>query len=519
MQFLFRDHLLDTDLRELSREQVPVSVEPQVFDLVVHLMENRDRVVSKDELINKIWHGRSVSESTLTSRINAARKAIGDNGASQALIRTIARKGFRFVGDVEAKSVAATAEPGHSVITPHAPHGLPDRPAIAVLPFTNMSGDREQDYFSDGISEDIITALSKLRWFFVVARNSSFVYKGRAVHLNEVARELGVCYVLEGSVRRSGDRVRISAQLNDVSTGGHLWAERYDRELADIFAVQDEITEAIVAAIEPQLYAAENFRAQQKPPGSLDAWDFVMRALSHYWRITREDNASAQALLEQAIAIDPAYGKALGLLATSHIFGAHMGWADMGAALAFAEGAALAAVDADRDDAWAHHGLAYTYLFRRRFDDALAEFELALTLNPNFAMAHAFCGVTLCYAGRWKEGDAAARRALQLSPRDPLAAIYCGVAGYAQFIGRNYEDAMQMARESMRQRADFAGAHRVLTAAAGMSGDPALAASALEGLRRTQPGISLAWITQELPMLREEDRAHYLEGFRRAGMS
>lgn len=518
MQFLFQDHLLDTDLRELSREQVPVSVEPQVFDLVVHLMENRDRVVSKDELIDKIWHGRSVSESTLTSRINAARKAIGDSGANQALIRTIARKGFRFVGDVETKSAAATAEPRPSVTTSHMTPALPHRPAIAVLPFTNMSGDREQDYFSDGISEDIITALSKLRWFFVVARNSSFVYKGRAVHLNEIARELGVRYVLEGSVRRSGDRVRISAQLNDVSTGGHLWAERYDRELADIFAVQDEITEAIVAAIEPQLYAAESFRAQQKPPGSLDAWDFLMRALSHYWRITREDNASAQALLERAITIDPAYGKALGLLATSHIFGAHMGWADMGATVPAAEAAALAAVEADRDDAWAHHGLAYTYLFRRRSDDALAEFELALTLNPNFAMAHAFYGVTLCYAGRWQDGDAAARRALQLSPRDPLAAIYCGVAGYAQFIGRNYEDAMQMARESMRQRADFVGAHRVLTAAAGMSGDPALAASALEGLRRTQPGISLAWITRELPMLREEDRAHYLEGFRRAGM-
>ena len=518
MQFLFQDHLLDTDRRELSREQVPVSVEPQVFDLVVHLMENRDRVVSKDELIDKIWHGRSVSESTLTSRINAARKAIGDSGANQTLIRTIARKGFRFVGNVETKSAAATVEPRRSVTTSHASPALPDRPAIAVLPFTNMSGDREQDYFSDGISEDIITALSKLRWFFVVARNSSFVYKGRAVHLHEIARELGVRYVLEGSVRRSGDRVRISAQLNDVSTGGHLWAERYDRELADIFAVQDEITEAIVAAIEPQLYAAENFRAQQKPPGSLDAWDFVMRALSHYWHITREDNASAQALLEQAIAIDPAYGKALGLLATSHIFGAHMGWADMAATVPVAERAALAAVEADRDDAWAHHGLAYTYLFRRRFDDALAEFELALQLNPNFAMAHAFYGVTLCYAGRWQDGDAAARRALQLSPRDPLAAIYCGVAGYAQFIGRNYEDAMHMARESMRQRADFVGAHRVLTAAAGMSGDPALAASALEGLRRTQPGISLTWLTRELPMLREEDRAHYLEGFRRAGM-
>ena len=519
MQFVFRDHLLDTDLRELSREQVPIAVEPQVFDLVVHLMQNRDRVVSKDELIDKIWHGRSVSESTLTSRINAARKAIGDSGASQALIRTIARKGFRFVGDVEAKGATSALEHGRTAWMPRASLALPERPAIAVLPFTNMSGEPGQDYFSDGISEDIITALSKLRWFFVVARNSSFVYKGRAVHIGEVARELGVRYVVEGSVRRSGERVRISAQLNDVSTGSHLWAERYDRELADIFAVQDEITEAIVAAIEPQLYAAENFRAQQKPPGSLDAWDLVMRALSYHWRITREDNAAAQALLEKAVAIDPAYGKALGLLATSHIFGAHMGWADMAATVPIAERAALAAVEADREDAFAHHGLAYAYLFRRRFDDALAEFELALQLNPNFAMAHAFYGVTLCYAGRWQDGDAAARRALRLSPRDPLAAIYCGVAAYARFVGRDYEGAVQMARESMRQRADFVGAHRVLTAAAGMSGDPALAASALDGLRRAQPTVSLAWITRELPMLRNEDRAHYLEGLRRAGLT
>ena len=210
-----------------------------------------------------------------------------------------------------------------------APLPLPDRPAIAVLPFTNMSGDPEQEYFSDGISEDIITALSKLRWFFVIARNSSFIYKGKSVHLKQIADDLGVRYVLEGSVRKGGDRVRITAQLNDVATGSHLWAERYDRDLADVFAVQDEITEAIVAAIEPQLYAAENFRAQRKAPDSMDAWDLVMRALSHYWRVTRQDNVVAQALLEKAIAIDPNYGQALGVLAMSYIFTAHMGWADV----------------------------------------------------------------------------------------------------------------------------------------------------------------------------------------------
>ena len=219
MKFFFSNQILDTDTRELSRENMPISLEPQVFDLVVHLMENRDRVVSKEELIDKIWKGRHVAESTLTSRINAARKAVGDSGNAQTLIRTVARKGFRFVAAVQTGTeAAAPAEPAAS----HRDDGsqpvmpLGDRPGIAVLPFINMSGDRTQDYFSDGISEDIITALSKLRWFFVIARNSSFVYKGRSAHINEIARELGVRYVVEGSVRRSGDRVRISAQLNDV---------------------------------------------------------------------------------------------------------------------------------------------------------------------------------------------------------------------------------------------------------------------------------------------------------------
>jgi TolB-like protein len=524
VQFLFSNHVLDTDRRELSRGGLGVPVEPQVFDLLVFLLENRDRVVSKDHLIDKIWGGRIVADSTLTSRINAARKAIGDTGSNQKLIRTVPRKGFRFVGAVLTQLSSAgtddsVAAPGDDARLPRSELPQPDRPAIAVLPFTNMSGDREQEYFSDGISEDIITALSKLRWFFVIARNSSFVYKGRSVHIGQVAKELGVRYVVEGSVRKSGDQVRISAQLNDVSTGSHIWAERYDRNLADVFAVQDEITESIVAAIEPQLYAAENFRAQRKPPGSLDAWDLVMRALSHFWRVTRQDNVVTQALLEKAIAIDPHYGQALGVLATSHIFGAHMGWADMRAAVPIAERAALAAVEADSEDAWAHHGLAYTYLFARRFDDAIAEFELALRLNPNFSFAQAFYGVTLCYSGRWQEGDLAVRRALRLSPRDPSSTLYYGIAAYAQFIGHKYDEAIRLARESLRQRSDFVGGHRVLTAAAGMAGYDEVAKAALQELRRAQPNISLAWIANELPMQRCSDQEHYLEGFRRAGLT
>ena len=365
-----------------------IGVEPQVFDIINYLVCNRERVVTKDDLLDAVWNGRVVSDSTLTSRINAARRALSDSGDEQRLIRTVARKGLRFVGAVETAEAAPSA--GETGEAPRTALPLPDRPAIAVLPFANMSGEPDQEYFSDGISEDIMTALSKLRWFFVVARNSSFIYKGKSVHLKQIAEELGVRYVVDGSVRKGGERVRITAQLNDVATGSHLWAERYDRELADVFAVQDEITENIVAAIEPQLYAAESFRAQRKPPDSMDAWDLVMRALSHYWRVTRQDNVVAQALLEKAIAIDPDYGQALGVLATSYMFTAHMGWMDMAAAMPIAERAALAAIRADSEDPWAHHALGHVHLFARRFEDLLAEFELALRLNPNFALAQGF---------------------------------------------------------------------------------------------------------------------------------
>jgi TolB-like protein len=516
VQFLFANHSLDTDRRELSRGSERIAVEPQVFDLLVYLVQNRDRVVSKGDLIASVWGGRIVSDSTLTSRINAARKAVGDSGESQTLIRTIARKGLRFVGDVQTTPHAAEAsraEPERPALP------LPDRPAIAVLPFVNMSGDPEQEYFSDGISEDIITALSKQRWFFVIARNSSFFYKGKAVHMKQIADELGVGYVVEGSVRKAGDQVRITVQLNDVGTGNHIWGERYDRNLADVFAVQDEITEAIVAAIEPQLYAAENFHAQRKPPDSLDAWDLVMRALSHYWRVTRQDIVVAQALLEKAISIDPNYGQALGLLATSHTFNTHMGWADMETVGPIAERAARAAILADSEDPWAHQALGYVHLFARRFDDSLAEFELALRLNPNFALAQGYYGVALAYCGRWEEGDMAARRALRLSPRDPFSATFYGVAAYNHFVGRNYDKAMQLSREAIRQRADFVGGHRVLTAAASMAGQTDVAKVALQELRRAQPNISLAWIANQMPMKRDADREHYLEGFRRAGLT
>jgi tetratricopeptide (TPR) repeat protein len=250
----------------------------------------------------------------------------------------------------------------------------------------------------------------------------------------------------------------------------------------------------------------------------MDAWDLVMRALSHYWRVTWQDNVVAQALLEKAIAIDPNYGQALGVLAASYTFSAHMGWADMATVGPIAERAALTAIIADSEDPWAHLALGGVYLFARRFDDTLAELEVALQLNPNFSLAQGYYGLALSYCGRWEEGDSAARRALRLSPRDPLSALYYGIAAYAQFLGRNYAEAMRLAREGIRQRSDFVGAHRVLTAAAGMAGQDDITTAELQELRRAQPNISLAWLAKYMPIKQDADREHYLEGFRRAGL-
>jgi TolB-like protein/Tfp pilus assembly protein PilF len=516
VRFRFENHELESELRELTRDGVVIPMQPQVFDLLLCLVENRDRVVSKDDLVAKIWDNRPISDSALNSRINAVRKALQDDGKAQRLIRTMPRKGFRFIGECMEVSIS-----GGPVAPAQAPSAVTvsDRPAIAVLAFNNMSDDRDQEYFCDGISEDILTALSKVRWFFVIARNSSFIYRGRSVNIRQIASDLGVRYVVEGSVRKAGERVRITAQLNDATTGSHLWAEHYDRDLVDVFAVQDEITNAIVAAIEPQIYAAENFRARRKPPASIDAWDMLMRALSHYWRITRQDHLTAQTLLAEAISIDPNYGQAQALLAASYMFGVHLGWAALAEVAPIAERAAVSAVKLDYEDAWSHAALGSVYFSTRRLADALSEFETALQLNPNFCLAQGYYALALSYAGRTEDSFAAAMRAVRLSPRDPSLAIYYGIAGYARFLTRQYDEAIALAREAIRHRGDLTGAYRVLVVSAGMTGDAQLAETALAELRRSQPSISLAWIATQLPWSNDADRDHYLEGFRRAGLT
>ena len=303
MQFLFEDYTLDIDRQELRRGSQQIAVEPQVFDLLVYLVQNRERVVTKDDLLDAVWKGRFVSELNLTTRINAARKAIGDSGEQQRLIRTVARKGFRFVG-----LVTSAAENARDAPTSTDPTGmplpLPDKPSIAVLPFQNMSGDPEQEYFADGMADEIITALSRFPSLFVIARNSSFTYKGRAVDVKQVARELGVRYVLEGSARKAGNRVRFTGQLIDATTGGNIWADRFDGALEDVFELQEQVTARLVGAIEPRLQRAEIERAARKPTESLDAYDYFLRGMASFHLHNRDSLLEAVRLFARATELD-----------------------------------------------------------------------------------------------------------------------------------------------------------------------------------------------------------------------
>jgi TolB-like protein len=327
LRYLFEEYALDTDLRELYRGADVISIAPQVFDLLDYLIRNRERVVSKDDLINTVWNGRVVSDAALTTRLNVARSAIGDSGEEQRLIKTLPRKGFRFVGQVrEAKRPTATEVADTLEEPPKPALALPNKPSIAVLPFANLGSDPEQEYFADGMVEDIITGLSRSKLLFVIARNSTFTYKGKAVDIRRVGRELGVRYVLEGSVRRAGKRVRVTAQLIDASTDAHIWADRFDSDLEDIFDLQDRLTSNVIGSISPQLERAEIERAQRKPTKNLQAYDYYLRALFSVHQFTRQGNAEALELAKTAISLDPYFALAYAYAANTFGQRKAFGW-------------------------------------------------------------------------------------------------------------------------------------------------------------------------------------------------
>jgi TolB-like protein/class 3 adenylate cyclase len=415
-------------------------------------------------------------------------------------------------------SLAASAPIAvNSAATPKPELEAIQRPSIAVLPFANMSGDPEQEYFADGISEDIITGLSKLRWFFIIARNSSFAYKGKAVDIKRVASELGVRYVLEGSVRKGGNRVRITAQLIDAATNNHIWADRYDGDLTDIFELQDEITKKVIAAIEPKLLEAEAVRSQSRSPEDLGAWDLVMKANSVLWRQTKTDSEAAIAMLTNATERYPNYAPAHSMLAFALLFRAIpagvYGNLDVKSAVALATRAA----ELDDNDPWAHLALGYADFLNRRTDHAAEEFRRALEINPNFAAAHGYLGTALACDGQTDQAVVHTELALRLSPHDPQNAIFLVGLAVAHYLAGRFAEAIGCARKAVQQRSGWPPGYRIYCASLAQAGQLDEARAALNRLKELQPDISIAWIEQNVPY-QPGPRAKLLEGMREAGL-
>jgi TolB-like protein/Tfp pilus assembly protein PilF len=398
-------------------------------------------------------------------------------------------------------------------------HEPPAKPSIAVLPFDNMSGDADQEYFSDGITEDIITALSRFRWFFVIARNSSFIYKGKTIEIKRVAEDLGVRYVLEGSVRKAGKKVRITAQLIDAPTGYHVWAERYDRDLEDIFAVQDEITHNIVRSVGSEFLSAEMKRAQRKDVRNLDVWDYIMRASSHHGRYTKKDAAEAQRLLRKAIELDPMSSEAFCLLAFTHLMQVQFGWSKPAAkSIKEAEKTAQSAVAIDDRDAWAHTALGLVDLISKRYDDAICRLEKAIDLNPNLANAYGALGQALALAGEYEAAVTHINKAIRLSPHDPFAVYWVAHLGVAAFADERYEDAYYWGRKTIQQNPMFPGGHRLVAASCGQLGRTQEAADELKELLLLMPGMTADDVRKQVPFKRSSDMERYIEGLRNAGL-
>jgi TolB-like protein len=512
VRYFFEDYALDTDRRELVRGTAPVSVEPQVFDLLLYLIRNRDHVVSRDDLLSSVWQGRIVSESALSTRINAARSVLGDNGEEQRLIKTLPRRGLRFVGTVREEDGAAEAR------AIDAAPGVSAKPSIAVLPFANLSGDPDQEYFTDGIVEDITTALSRNRAFFVVARNSSFTYKDKPVDTKQVARELGVRYLLEGSVRKSAGRVRVTGQLIEAATGHHLWADRFDGDMADIFELQDQIVTRVVGAIAPQLEKAEIDRAKQRATGDLASYDVYLRGLASWNRWTKDGNASALQHFYAAMEKDRDFSTPYGLAASCFLLAKANGWASN-----FDEKEIARLVDRAADigveDAvalcWAGHAHAY---FFKDVDRALLLVDRALELDENLAVAWQRSGWVRGYAGDAEGAIESLNKAIRLNPLDPRVFLTQSAMAFAHFIAGRDDQAADWAAMALRVKPNWLPALRVTMACNAMRGRMDDAERALKTYLQIDPDVSIAKICEYYPLRRDADRQRLILGMRKAGV-
>jgi adenylate cyclase len=459
----------------------------------------RERI-SREQFAFKTRLGKSTVDKLLTGLFSARTIAIVESHTGLPLRQML----------------PGEAAPGEAPAPPAGVVKPVDRPSMAVLPFTNMSGDLEQEYLADGITEDLITALARLRWLFVIARNSSFAYKGKAVDVRQVAQELGVRYLLEGSVRVAGGRMRVTAQLIEAETGKHIWADRYDRELRDLFAVQDEITERVVATVEPHLYVEESFRAASKPPDSIDAWGLVARAVVMLNKFDREKNIEARALLQRAIGLELTYARAHALLGWAVYWATYAYWLpDREESLRQAAVHAQDALMHDATDPWARMVFGLCLSSAGQHERALGELQAALALNPSFALGHIVFGWALLRAGHFDEALAETGWALRMSPVDSFAGFYTTVHGLALVASRQFEEALPYLRAAVAA-AEHAGQYHSLISCCGHLGLIEEAQHYIAARNRLGPPVRLSVLRRNLANFAHCDV--FLDGLQKAGV-
>jgi adenylate cyclase len=501
--YRFEEFVLDLRRGALLRatgEEVPLR--RKSFELLCIFVANAGRLLDRDTLSRAVWPDVIVADDAVTQCVREIRRALGDD--AQRMIRTVQRRGYTFSTEVR-----------------HAPDSveLSGKPSIAVLPFANLSGDPGEEYFSDAIADDIITELSRNRLLLVIARNSSFTYKAQAMDTRRIARELGVRYLVEGSVRRSCDRVRVNANLVDAAAGVHLWADRFDRETKEIFAVQDEITARVTAAILPAVIAAEQSRVLRKSPDDLGTWDLYHQAMWHYAKLTAADNEAARALFARASELDPMFAAAHTALSRVHLSAGNV-FTSMPRHEAIELGCrhARKAVELDAADAEAHAALALALFYRGDMDDALTFARQALAINPNCAHAYRALGLILIFTGRMAEGRDAVGVFTRLSPRDPGIPATISHAAMAYYFEGDYEQCVSTLRRQLGSHPHYTTAYRWLAAALGQLGRSEEARDALRYAIADSPSAFELYVGGRPPWFHlPEQYAHFLDGLRKAG--
>jgi TolB-like protein len=516
----FGDFELDVALFEVRRAGTRIAVEPQVFNLLVYLAQNSDRTVTKDEVFRAIWGDRVVSEAALSSQIKAARKVLGDDGSSQHMIRTVHGRGFRFLAPVEKAGPAPAAAADQSAAA-RALAEIGRRPSVAVLPFTNSNHDPDEDYIADGITEDITTALSKYRWLTVVARNSAFAFRHSNDGIRTIGQKLKADYIVVGSVRKAGTRTRITVQVVDADTEHSLWSERFDRDVVDIFDLQDDITELVAARIGAELDLTEQQKAERRPRKNLGAWDLYQLGVAEFYRFTREANLTSQDLLRRALDIDPDFASAYSRLSYAIVLG--MVYFDEPPGQKRLDEALLAArraIELDDQDANSYYTLGRVHLARREYEQAIDVLEHALELNPCLAQTYCGLGDSLAYEGRLDEAIEQFDIAIRLSPHDPFRWGFYAYRSLAHLFRGEFQDAVLWARKAVQVPNVQYWARAHLVAALGHLGDSEQARGAVRDLLQVKPEFSMAFAREHLFYLKRADQMEtYITGLRKAGLT